>query len=136
MTAGIIAGITGTVTIAPLSAFADKASVAGYYACTGTVGTCLATANLSTDTVTITSSGGTGAGPTFAWTRISGDVFTVTSAATAATNFTIACGRGLTKSAIYRCTVTRGAGSVTVDVTVTAQYAYAPDGSPAIGEEP
>ena len=136
MTAAIIAGITGTVTVAPLSGFADKASVSGYYSCTGTVGTCLASANLSTDTVTVTAFGGTGAGPTFAWTRVSGDVFTITSAATAATNFTISCGRGLTKSAIYRCTITRGAANYTVDVTVTGQYYYAADGDPPVGEEP
>lgn len=137
MTAAINASMA-SVAIAsiPLSAFSDKASVTSYYLCVGAVGTCPLNVTLITDAATVSSSGGTGAGPTFAWTRISGDVFTITSAASASTTFSISCARNASKSAVYRCTVTRGAGSVTVDVTVTAQYAYASDGSPPGGEVP
>lgn len=124
------------VTAVPLSAFSDKASVAAYYECSGTMATCIASANLTTDAATVTSSGGTGAGPTFAWTKVSGDTFTIGSASSATTTFSIACGRGLTKSAVYRCTVTRGAANVTVDVNVSAEYSFSIDREPPEGSEP
>jgi len=137
MTAAINASMSSVAVAAvPLSAFADKAGVSAYYECYGTASTCIASANITTDAVTVTSSGGTGAGPTYAWTQVSGDVFTITSSTSASTTFSISCARNTSNAAVYRCTVTRGAGSFTVDVNVTAEYSYASDGSPPGGEEP
>jgi hypothetical protein len=137
MTAAINASMASVATAAvPLSAFSDKTAVSSYYECSGTMAPCIASANLTTDAATVTSSGGTGAGPTYAWTRVSGDVFTIGSAASATTTFTIACGRGLTKTAVYRCTVTRGAANVTVDIAVSAQYSFEVDRDPPKGSEP
>lgn len=71
--------------------------------------------------VTVTSTGGSGAGPTFAWTRLSGSsAVSATSPSSATTTFNAIIGRfgAGTRTAVMRCTVTRGVESVFVDVPV------------------
>jgi hypothetical protein len=60
-----------------------------------------------------------GTGPfTYAWTRVSGDSFTINAASSAATTFTTTLGTGQMKEGIYRCTVTDSlAASAFADAT-------------------
>jgi hypothetical protein len=75
---------------------------------------------VTTNSVTVTPSGGTSP-YTYAWTKVSGDTFTVTSPTAAATTFSVTLGSGGLASAIYRCTVTDDASATyTVDVSVLA----------------
>ena len=76
---------------------------------------------LTTGSVTVTPSGGTG--PYFyAWANFSGDTFTINSPTGASTTFSITLGGDEDASAIYRCTVTDSlAATYTVDVSVTAR---------------
>jgi hypothetical protein len=137
MTAAINAGMAAvTAATGPLSATPDKLAVSASYACFGTTTSCTTAVNMSTDTVTVSSTGGTGAGPTYAWTRVSGDVFTISAAAAAATYFSASVNRDSVKSAVYRCTVTRGVGTYQVDVPVTGTYTYESDNGPPGSEEP
>lgn len=70
----------------------------------------------------VTSTGGSGAGPTYAWTRLSGSpVIYADSPTSATTTFSGELGLSSTKQATMRCTVTRGSDTVTVDVFVTLQ---------------
>lgn len=75
----------------------------------------------TTNSVTVTPTGGTGP-YTYAWTKDSGDVFTLSGASSASTTFSIASlPAGDTRSAVYRCTVTDSLAatcSVTIGVTV------------------
>lgn len=74
---------------------------------------------LTTNSVTVTSTGGSGAGPTYAWTRISGSsAISANSPTSASTTFSGSVGRNQRIDATFRCTVTRGVDSVTVTVPV------------------
>lgn len=67
----------------------------------------------------VTASGGTSP-YTYAWTKVSGDTLTVTSATSASTTFSGTPGANNTLQAVYRCTVTDDvAATTTVDVNVT-----------------
>ena len=136
MTAAVFAMAGGAVATPPLSAAPDRLSVSAYYECYGTTGSCIAAANMTTDTVTMAATGGSGAGPTYSWAKLAGDTFTITASTSAATAFSASVNRNSSKSATYRCTVTRGAATYDVDVPVYAQYIYASDTDPPIGPEP
>ena len=136
MTGAVFAMAGGSVATAPLSAAPDRPSVSALYECYGTTATCVSAANMTTDTVTISSTGGTGAGPTYSWANLSGDTFTITASTSAATAFSASVNRGTQKSAVYRCTVTRGVDTYDVDVPVLAIYTYSNDTDPPIGPEP
>lgn len=76
---------------------------------------------ITTDTVTITPSGGTGP-YTYAWAYLSGYVsFTVSSATAAAVDFTsLSLNPGQSRSGVWRCTVTDNvAATFEVDVAIT-----------------
>jgi len=76
---------------------------------------------MTTDPVTVTSTGGAGAGPTYQWTRISGNsAISAVSPTSATTTFTANVPRNSFYSATFRCTVTRGVDSV--QITVTASF--------------
>ena len=97
---------------------AGAAAVAGTYATASpaTVSASAANSSLTTNSVTASLVGGTGT--TFSWAKVSGDTFTITSPSAASTTFSITgVGAGVTKSAVYRCTIN---STYTVDVTVTA----------------
>lgn len=79
--------------------------------------------SITTSAITVTASGGSGVGPTYAWTRVSGDSgFTCNSPSAATTTWTINVPQNTTKTAIWRCTATRGVDSDTVDIEVSATY--------------
>lgn len=83
---------------------------------------CPTTTSINTNTVTITASGGTGS-YTYSWSKISGDTFTLSAPSGASTYFQASgVGKGESRSAVYRCTVSDGVSSVTVDVNVSAYY--------------
>jgi hypothetical protein len=79
-------------------------------------------ATLTTASTTVTPSGGT-APYTYAWTFVSGDSFTITSASAATTTFSATLNEDEFVSGIYRCTVTDSTGgtplTATADVPVT-----------------
>lgn len=76
---------------------------------------------LTTGSVTVTPSGGTGP-YTYAWAKFSGDTFTITSPTSASTTFSITLAGDEDAAAIYRCTVTDSvAATYAVDVSVTAR---------------
>lgn len=78
---------------------------------------------LTTNTVTVTAVGGSGSGPTYEWTQVSGTVeATINSPTSATTSFSATVYTGTFGSARFRCRVTRGAE--TVDVFVTAGWEY------------
>ena len=98
--AGGAAAVAGTyATVSPAAASASAAS-----------------SSLTTNSVTASLVGGTGT--TFAWAKVSGDTFTITSPTAASTTFSITgVGAGVTKSAVYQVTVN---STYTFNVTVTA----------------
>lgn len=122
--------LLGASATPPLSA-SKSGDASGSFVCTespaGVSSSCPTSANVTTNSVTITASGGAGSGPTFAWSKISGDTFTVNSPTSATTSFTVNIPRirdgTVSRSAVYRCTVTRGTETATVDVNVGAEYA-------------
>jgi hypothetical protein len=63
----------------------------------------------NTNNVTAGVSGGT-APYTYSWTRLSGDIFTVSAATSATTRFSISVGINDIKTAVYKCTVTDNLG--------------------------
>lgn len=73
--------------------------------------------------VTVTATGGTGAGPTYSWAKLSGDSgITATNPTNAATNFKTTLTKNSERLATFRCTVTRGAETGHVDVDVYFSY--------------
>lgn len=76
----------------------------------------------TTDPATVTAVGGSGS-LSYSWARISGDAsINADSASSASTTFSRASMPAVTSyAATFRCTVTRGAHSVTVDVVVTCE---------------
>lgn len=115
-----------------LEAAANKSSVEGLYNCTYNnigVNTCPVMYSLTSESVTVSSTGGSGAGPTYAWTYLSGDTGITVSNSTAATvTFAGAVSRRQTRTAVWRCTVTRGTDSRVVDIPITLTYDYFRDG--------
>lgn len=71
---------------------------------------------------TVTAVGGAGAGPTYAWSRVSGSSsITATNPGLATTAFSAYVGRDQSVTARFKCTVTRGAETVEVFVDVTLE---------------
>lgn len=94
------------------------------FANTSSVSAIADTATVTTGTISITAVGGT-ATYTYAWTKLSGDTITATSATSSSTTFSGATMvSGETRNAIFRCTVTDSASpqaTYTVDVAVTVR---------------
>lgn len=61
--------------------------------------------SVTTGSATCTATGGT-PGYTYAWTRVSGDVFTINSPTAATTTFTRSLGAEEAREGVYRCTAT------------------------------
>lgn len=81
------------------------------------------TATLTTGSSTVTAVGGSGAGPTYSWAQVNGSSgITINSPSSATTSFTAVMSKNSERSGTFRCTVTRGADSVTVDVSVYLAY--------------
>ena len=80
----------------------------------------LGAGSLTSDPATGNASGGAG-GYTYAWTYVSGDVFTINTPSSSVTTFTTSFGLGgIFKSGVYRCTVTDSL-SATASDTVTVE---------------
>jgi hypothetical protein len=106
-----ISALAGAASGGALVATVDTSSVAGTRTGSGLV---------TTDTVTVTASGGTGP-YTYAWTKVSGDTFTVTAPTGAATAFEVTVALGETQNAVYKCTVTDSvAATYNISVSVGA----------------
>jgi len=71
----------------------------------------------TSNSATATASGGSG-GYTYAWTRVSGDTYTINSSTSATTTFTTTLSNGQFKSGIYRCTVTSGGVTAFANIQV------------------
>ena len=83
---------------------------------------------LTTNSVTVTATGGSGAGPTYSWTRISGSsAINANSPTSATTSFTASVGRNQRVDATFRCTVTRGSDTVSVNVPVFLERITEPE---------
>jgi hypothetical protein len=123
---------------AAAQAAADAAAAAAAAAAAGTSGssifyatasrsTCFATTatsgSVTTPSVTVTPTGGTGP-YTYAWTYISGDSgFTANTASSASTTFTGSVAAGEDRSAVWKCTVTDFLAAtcfVTVGVSISS----------------
>jgi hypothetical protein len=103
-----------SATVAPATAEGSA-----FFSCPG----CPLFAQVCSNSVTVTASGGTGAGPTISWQQISGPSGVTISDANAFTvSWCANIGRNQSKSAVWRATVTRGASSVVVDVPVDLTY--------------
>lgn len=75
---------------------------------------------VTTNLVTVTATGGAGAGPTYSWNRISGSSKISAAAPTSSsTTFEALLRYPGEITATFRCTVTRGVETVTVDVPVS-----------------
>ena len=97
---------------------AGAAAVAGTYATASPTSASATAANSSLTTSSVTASLVGGTGTTFSWAKVSGDTFTITSPSSASTTFSITgVGAGVTRSAVYRCTIN---STYTIDVSVTA----------------
>jgi len=98
-------------------------------AATSTESAAPGTATLSSDTITVTPTGGIEP-ITYAWTKISGDTFTLVNGSTAASQIfrTTDPGDEATYSAVYRVTATDWLGSTdAADITVTQTWLFADD---------
>lgn len=105
---------TFSATVAPssASAFQENPSPAAPPAVT-----------LFTNAVTVTAAGGTGSGPAYAWSRVSGSAsISAASPTSATTTFSATVYSNSPVSAQFRCTVTRGVETRTVDVFVSLEY--------------
>lgn len=81
---------------------------------------------LTTNSVTITASGGTSP-YTYLWTKVSGDTVTINSPTSNTTSFSATVNDGETKNAIYKCTITDDVAAtfdVQVNITITAPLDY------------
>lgn len=75
---------------------------------------------ITTNSITVTASGGIGP-YTYAWTKVSGDTFTIGSPSSASTNFSAQPGPYNEMSAVYKCTVTdANSDTFAMNVNVTA----------------
>lgn len=87
---------------------------------------CQLVATVVSDPVTATPITGSGT-PSYAWTYVSGHSAILCDSPTAATTtFSSNVIRGHTKTAVWRCTVTRGVDTGSADVTVTITYDWTP----------
>ena len=81
----------------------------------------------TSESVTVTATGGMGTGPTFSWARVSGSsAVSANSPTSATTTFSATLGANQSASAVFRCTVTRGVETVTIDVIVELYYQVDP----------
>lgn len=84
---------------------------------------CPTVTTLNTTTITATATGGTGSGPTYAWSYVSGDMgFIPSNPTSASTGWSINIPQNATKSATWKCTATRGVDTDEATVLVTADY--------------
>lgn len=108
--------------------FSDTPEVTGGFVCTAIGGgsnDCPFISSITSSPVVVSTSGGSGAGPTYLWERVSGNTGITVSNSTASTvTFTGAVGRRQTAEAVWKCTVTRGAESKSVGVGVLLAYNY------------
>lgn len=75
------------------------------------------------ENVTVVATGGTGAGPTYAWTRVSGSSsITATNPGLDTTAFSGTVPRNQSVAATFKCTVVRGAETAEVFVNVTLAF--------------
>jgi hypothetical protein len=79
---------------------------------------------ITTGRVYINTAGGSGAGPTYLWTRISGDVFTIENPTGQNTTFSILAHRAGSYAGVYRCATTHGAETINLDHDVVGNYTY------------
>lgn len=109
----------------PLIASVSPAEAYGEYACTGyPPNVCASPQTVTTNTVTVSYTGGDGSAPTYAWALLSGTAHTVTAATSATTAFEKSVTRLQTFTAVYRCTLTVGSEVALLDVPVTTFYNY------------
>jgi len=105
----------------------SSSEAVGTYSCVQAfpeVNNCPFANTVVTDAVTITPQGGTGT-PSYAWAYVSGDSGITVSNATAATvTFSGVVSRNDTRTAVWRCTVTRGSQTASTLVTVNLSYEY------------
>lgn len=123
VTAAQAAAATAQATATAATAVAQAASVTAQAAATNAFSVTISDTNafvlsaalgvLTTNSVTVTASGGT-APYTYAWTRVSGDIVTINAAAAATTTFSGDPGVGGSLSGIYKCTVTDAVAAVSV----------------------
>lgn len=106
-----------------LTATSDKSTVTKFDSCIGL--SCPTVKTVTTAAVTVTSSGGSGAGPTYQWEYVSGSSNIEVTAPTAnSTTFYANLPRNTTQNAQWKCVVTRGVDTVEVFVSVTVGYIY------------
>lgn len=112
--APLLSGASGTLT-----ATLDTSYVFG----TGVEGS-----SVTTDTVTVTPSGGTGP-YSYLWTKVSGDTFTPTDETAASTAFTSTFSGDTVETGVYAVTVTDSTPgtplSITLSVNITIKYVFA-----------
>jgi len=106
----------------------SSSSVAGgIYSCrqeSPTSNNCPFANTVVSDAITITPQGGTGT-PSYAWAYVSGDSSITVSDTTAATvTFSGVVSRNDTRTAVWRCTVTRGSQTASTQITVNLSYEY------------
>lgn len=82
--------------------------------------------SLDAGPVTVTATGGSGAGPTYQWTRVSGTTGEISSPTSSTTVFVATVYNNAPRTSVFRCRVTRGAETVDVFVTVTWGYHRGP----------
>lgn len=104
---------TGAIVVSPTPAFTALAAPTNAYKSRSGAG------SITTNSVTVTPEGGTGP-YAYAWTYVSGDTFTVSSASSATTTFSATLAAGETRHGVYRCTITDSlSATASVDVPVT-----------------
>lgn len=109
-----------------LSLSVSRTSSTGTFSCndpTTPPFVCPTVKTVTTATVTALAEGGTGTGPTYLWEYVSGDMgFTPSAPTSAATYWSANLPQNVLKSAVWRCTATRGVDSVSTTITVQASY--------------
>lgn len=108
-----------TISLSPSSAFI-------YDECSRDIdGFCPFIKTLTTNSVTITATGGTGGGPTYSWQYVSGSSSIVANSPTSATTtFTANVARNEEAVAVFKCVVTQGVETKELSLEVTISYSY------------
>ncbi len=114
--------------IPPLAATISTATLTKDEDCEGNIVLCPTPLGITTDAVSVTATGGTSPAYAYLWEWVSGDVFTINTPTLSATTFSTSLAHNVSKSGVYKCTITSALETVVKNVTVSISYTFTATG--------